>query len=249
MKKQRDDDEFYRPLPSLPLFGARPEGRDAAGKSPTSAAYWADHDKLPSEGIAAVRLSCGRHERRREGVNLVEFAAWCAGDAHSSRPRSVCPLLAAVLERLGDAMTDEERQTTGRQLALSAAWTSDGQEMLRCRTLAAWCVDETCRLGMADEVAAVVYVPLFEESRRVSRLAKGIEAVDYPRWSERLELAASSAVLFAGLLSAREPDEWLGRFGSVFAWLAALPSPGPDVDLTGGRRGLRIFPGSEGGGS
>jgi hypothetical protein len=57
-----------------------------------------------------IRLSSGKHASPEEGACVMELASMLAGEPFSDYPRSVCPVIAAVLRRYNDAVDDRRRQ-------------------------------------------------------------------------------------------------------------------------------------------
>ncbi|HKO25907.1 MAG TPA: hypothetical protein VJU80_00500 [Solirubrobacteraceae bacterium] len=57
-----------------------------------------------------IRLSTGMHSSPDHGACVIELASMLAGEPFSDRPRSVCPVIAAVLRRYNDVLDDRRRQ-------------------------------------------------------------------------------------------------------------------------------------------
>jgi hypothetical protein len=57
-----------------------------------------------------IKLSRGKHASPEEGACVIELASMLAGEPFSDHPRSVCPVVAAVLRRYNDALDDRRRQ-------------------------------------------------------------------------------------------------------------------------------------------
>lgn len=57
-----------------------------------------------------VRLSSGKHSSPEKGACVVELASMLAGEPFSDHPRSVCPVIAALLRRCNDSLDDRRRQ-------------------------------------------------------------------------------------------------------------------------------------------
>jgi hypothetical protein len=57
-----------------------------------------------------VRLSRGAHHRPADGMCVMELASVLAGERFSDRPRSVCPVIGALLRAYNDAVDDDRRQ-------------------------------------------------------------------------------------------------------------------------------------------
>lgn len=57
-----------------------------------------------------VRLEAGRHFSPERGACVVELASMLAGEDFSDHPRSVCPVIAAYMRAVNDAIDDGGRQ-------------------------------------------------------------------------------------------------------------------------------------------
>jgi hypothetical protein len=57
-----------------------------------------------------IKLSKGKHTSPDEGACVMELSSMLAGEPFSDHPRSVCPVIAAVLRRYNDALDDWRRQ-------------------------------------------------------------------------------------------------------------------------------------------
>ena len=57
-----------------------------------------------------IRLSKGKHTSPDEGACVMELSSMLAGEPFSDHPRSVCPVIAALLRRYNDALDDWRRQ-------------------------------------------------------------------------------------------------------------------------------------------
>jgi hypothetical protein len=57
-----------------------------------------------------IRLGKGRHKSPEEGACVIELASMLAGEPFSDHPRSVCPVIAALLRRYNDSLDDRRRQ-------------------------------------------------------------------------------------------------------------------------------------------
>ena len=57
-----------------------------------------------------IRLSRGMHSSPEKGACVMELASMLAGEPFSDHPRSVCPVIAAVLRRYNDVLDDRRRQ-------------------------------------------------------------------------------------------------------------------------------------------
>ncbi len=57
-----------------------------------------------------VRLSTGKHTSPEKGACVIELASMLADEPFSDHPRSVCPVIAALLRRYNDSLDDRRRQ-------------------------------------------------------------------------------------------------------------------------------------------
>ena len=57
-----------------------------------------------------IQLSKGKHASPAEGACVMELASMLAGEPFSDHPRSVCPVIAALLRRYNDTLDDWRRQ-------------------------------------------------------------------------------------------------------------------------------------------
>jgi hypothetical protein len=95
---------------------------------------------MSSVSHQTVRLERGKHSSPASGACVMELASMLAGERFSDQPRCVCPVVAALLRRVNDALDDERRQTLYR--FASAAVGSRATEGVRRRRL------ERCRREM-----------------------------------------------------------------------------------------------------
>jgi hypothetical protein len=61
-------------------------------------------------------LQRGAHPSRSHGMCAMEMTAWLAGEEHSDEPRCTCPVIAAFVRALNDALPDAERSLRLRPL-------------------------------------------------------------------------------------------------------------------------------------
>jgi hypothetical protein len=59
--------------------------------------------------LETLNLTAGVHLSPEEGLNVIEAAAYFAGEPHSNSPASVCPVLTKYLLSINDSMNDNER--------------------------------------------------------------------------------------------------------------------------------------------
>ena len=64
--------------------------------------------------LDAITLAYGAHDRRTDGVCVMEAVAWWAGEDHSDRPECASPAIAAFLRSWNDALPDDDRQQLRR---------------------------------------------------------------------------------------------------------------------------------------
>src|SRR5947209_1440249 len=57
-----------------------------------------------------ITLSRGRHGTKERGACVMELASMLAGEPFSDHPKSVCPVIGAVLRAYNDWADDERRQ-------------------------------------------------------------------------------------------------------------------------------------------
>src|ERR1700757_1053138 len=57
-----------------------------------------------------VRLGAGRHSRPGHVVCVMELASMLSGERFCDRPRSVCPVIGAILRVYNDNVDDRRRQ-------------------------------------------------------------------------------------------------------------------------------------------
>ena len=93
-----------------------------------------------------IRLSRGKHASPEEGACVMELASMLAGEPFSDHPRSVCPVVAAVLRRYNDALDDRRRQDL-YAYAAKVVGTRGSARLERARTehLRRWISERTPR--------------------------------------------------------------------------------------------------------
>ncbi|HTX13215.1 MAG TPA: hypothetical protein VME22_31655 [Solirubrobacteraceae bacterium] len=57
-----------------------------------------------------IRLSRGKHTSQEKGACVMELSSMLAGEPFSDHPKSVCPVIAALLRTYNDSVGDERRQ-------------------------------------------------------------------------------------------------------------------------------------------
>lgn len=96
-----------------------------------------------------VRLGRGRHVAPGSKVCVMELSSMLGGEAFSDHPRSVCPVLAALLRAYNDRVDDSRRQALYPLASLAVA-TRRGRDVeeRRAKALQAWCADRDQRRAM-----------------------------------------------------------------------------------------------------
>lgn len=67
-------------------------------------------DSTTVPDLDTLELAHGAHDRREDGVCLLEAVAWVAGEEHTDHPTCSSPVLANYGRRLNDTLDDEARQ-------------------------------------------------------------------------------------------------------------------------------------------
>ena len=73
---------------------------------------WRNNPKLPKTRLKDVVLKYGSHIDRSNGLCAMEVVAWLAGETHSDRPTCACPVIAAMVRGLNDAISDNDELRT-----------------------------------------------------------------------------------------------------------------------------------------
>jgi hypothetical protein len=60
--------------------------------------------------LDALVLKRGKHDRRKDGVDIMEAVAWFAGEEHSDHPKCASEVIAAGMRSLNDDWDDAARQ-------------------------------------------------------------------------------------------------------------------------------------------
>lgn len=94
----------------------------------------------PTASHQTVRLGRGRHSAPGTEVCVMELASMLAGEPFSDHPRSVCPVLGALLRAYNDHVDDDRRQSL-YALAATVVGTrgSAALEERRARAILEWC--------------------------------------------------------------------------------------------------------------
>lgn len=85
-----------------------------------------------------VRLAKGRHGGPEEGACVVELASMLAGERFGDRPDAVCPVLAAYMRVVNDAVDAEQRQALLPYAAELVGTSGDGAYRARLDACARW---------------------------------------------------------------------------------------------------------------
>jgi hypothetical protein len=92
-----------------------------------------------------ARLAPGRHQGPGDEVCVMELASMLAGERFSDRPKSVCPLIGAVLRSYNDSLDEPRRQDLYR-FSAQAVGTRGDFELQRARSEVALEVAREARL-------------------------------------------------------------------------------------------------------
>ena len=78
--------------------------------------HTAHPEKLPPGKLRTIDLLPQSAHSREAGVTAAEALAWMAGEAHTEAPRSICPVLLAVIRSWGHNLSQEGRNTLLRPI-------------------------------------------------------------------------------------------------------------------------------------
>jgi hypothetical protein len=105
----------------------------------------------PSNGsvdqMNRIVLQRGQHDTLADGGDVMEFAAWVAGEPHSDHPACVSPVIGAFARPVNDWLDDAERQQL-LPFAILAVGTNTGPD------------DDRTRLFLCADAAVRVFLPL-----------------------------------------------------------------------------------------
>jgi hypothetical protein len=156
---------------------------------------------MPELSHQTVRLSRGRHGSPEVGMCVMELASTLAGERFCDHPRSVSPVIAALLRRYNDRVDDERRQALIPYAALAVGTRADGKtERERAARCLRWAAEHGSRSPWWPAV-----------SRRLRMSACGERAAAAVGAADDRGLAALRALV----------DELIGP--------AAVPLPAPAV--------------------
>lgn len=94
--------------------------------------------------IEQLPLRRGAHPSRDDGMCAMEMVSWLAGEPHSDEPCCSCPVLAALVRAVNDALSDANRNRLLRPLVPQLVHTRGTQSRERQRGLLA--VDHLVRV-------------------------------------------------------------------------------------------------------
>jgi len=196
--------------------------------------------------IEQLPLRRGAHPSRDDGMCAMEMVAWLAGEPHSDEPRCSCPVLAALVRAVNDALTDSSRNRLLRPLVPQLVHSRSSMTRERQRGLLA--VDHLVRVLLpqtlrrqrreaeanllADLPAVVDLDRLRTAARAVEHYAPGEHAA---RWVlQRAIDGLPPARYVAGLVTVArllpDPAVWNGLAGLIAAMVRpALVEPDPAV--------------------
>lgn len=94
------------------------------------------HDSPPAISYKTIGLSKGRHSSPAEGACVMELASMIAGEPFSDHPRTVCPVIAALLRAYNDSLDDRRRQdlysVAAQVVGTRATFEIERQRIERC---------------------------------------------------------------------------------------------------------------------
>ena len=95
---------------------------------------------MPDISLDTLHLAAGGHDRREDGMCLMEAAAWLAGQDHSARPPCVSPVLGALGRDLNDVLPDDTRQQLKQYLRPMLGTAGDGKDETRSYLALDWLI-------------------------------------------------------------------------------------------------------------
>lgn len=174
-------------------------------------------------------LRRGAHDARGDGMCAMEMVAWLAGEEHSDEPRCACPVIAAYVRAVNDALpTDQARNRLLRPLVPKFVNTRGSAADERARGLL--CADAMVRAflphlldkrGKTDEARALRLLPAIVD---LETAKAALRALDHwtrdqhaARWVlQRLLDGMPSARFVAGTVQV------VRRAGDPAAWQLAV---------------------------
>ena len=132
--------------------------------------------------LTTLRLQPGAHESRRDGVCLMEAAAWFVDGEHTDHPRCVCSVLAAMGRSLNDRLDDEVRQELVSLIPVVVQTANDGLGLKRGYLALDWLIRTATpawlRLaGLHDEAATLRALPESLDGASLSSVHQGVQDV------------------------------------------------------------------------
>lgn len=126
-------------------------------------------------------LVTGAGERERRELCVMSFVALLAGERHTDRPATACPVIASYVIKVNDAIDCDTRQDL-KPLAMRIMGTNDGRQQDRAWILARECVNDVfARLleeagASGAEVSALPRMPVqFQSSFDYSSLMHDLQ--------------------------------------------------------------------------
>lgn len=165
-------------------------------------------EQTRSPSYKTVVLSHGKHSEPTDGACVMELASMIAGEPFTDRPRSVCPVIAALLRAYNDAVDDRRRQDLYACAAQAVGTRSSAAvERLRLARIRDWTL----------------------QMRRARRLH--LPSLRHRRWDRvdpPAEIAAGHAVRCFGRHTARTHASMLALVDELCAIGAPSPTAAPD---------------------
>ena len=178
--------------------------------------------------LTTLRLQPGAHESRRDGVCLMEAAAWFGDGEHTDHPRCVCSVLAAMGRSLNDRVDDEVRQELVSLIPAAVETADDGLGSKRGYMALEWLIRTATpawlRLaGLHDEAAALQALPESFDGAGLSSVHQGVQDVREKvmvAWDTAWD-SARAARWDADWIAEREMARAAAGAGESAAWTTA----------------------------
>ena len=176
----------------------------------------------PANSHQTVRLARGRHRAPADGVCLMELASMLAGEPFTDHPRSVCPVIAALLRGCNDRFDEHTRQRL-YGYAAEAVGTAGDEEVAaaRIRRCAEVVCDPNPQGRIRRWVRGAPVPPRRSRGRAVERFAADVVASFPPSEQGATRLLA----LIDELLAIRPADETHRDGGLHVSTDARSPAP------------------------
>jgi len=152
--------------------------------------------------LDTLTLAQGKHDRRSEGVCLLEAVAWLAGETHTDRPRCVSPVIAEFGRSWNDALEDPPRTALLKPLIplMIGTATTEADEETR-----AWmCVDWLARVQTPAWLRLAGLTSYAEALEACARLVDAATARDAQPALDAARDAAWAAAEAAARAAARD---------------------------------------------